>query len=157
MSIQNLVSATLAAETKAEILAKLAEIRAKLDFLVTLEPDQMKGLFKASNGYTPFIEKAYSISKAHPEILPGFLSVEELGKDVALIESLRPIQSMVNELAKGIQDTMVAANSDALGQCLEIYTAVKQYSDKVPGLTSSQEELSVFFQRSPRKTTSTPA
>ncbi len=113
---------------------------------------QMKSLFKASNGYTPFIEKAYSISVAHPEILPGFLSAEELGKDVALIEALRPIQSMVNELAKALQDTMVAANSDALGQCLEIYTAVKQYSDKVPGLASSQEELSVFFQRSPRKT-----
>lgn len=157
MSIQNLVSATLAAETKNDILAKLSEIRAQLDFLVTLDPDQIKGLFKASNGYLPFIEKAYSISKAHPEILPGFLSVEELGKDVALIESLRPIQAMINELAKGIQDTMIAANSDALGQCLEIYTAVKQYSDKVPGLTSSQEELAVFFQRTSRKTAAATA
>lgn len=153
MSIQNLVSATLAEDKKQNILDKLAEIRADLDFLVSLDADQRKTLFKASNGFRPFIEKAYSLSVAHPEIIPGFLSLEELGKDMALIESLRPIQSMVHELAKALDDTMIAANSDALRLCLDVYASAKLHRDKVPGISTTQQELSLFFQRTPRKNT----
>jgi len=118
---------------------------------VTLDPDQAKSLFRAGNGLMPFVEKTCAVAKAHPEVVPGFLSLEELAKDVALVESLRPILSQVNELAKAIQDTMVAAGSDSLAQCLEVYAAVKRYSDKVPGLSVAQEELGVFFQRPARK------
>ncbi|MBK9578765.1 MAG: hypothetical protein IPK50_12840 [Fibrobacterota bacterium] len=155
MSIQNLVSATLAADKQQNILAKLADIRDNLDFLVTLDADQRRTLFKAKNGFRPFIEKAYSLCEAHPEIIPGFLSLDELGKDVALIESLRPIQSMVHELAKALDDTMIAANSDALRLCLDVYASVKLHRDKVPGLSTTQQELALFFQRTPRKSAST--
>lgn len=64
---------------------------------------------------------------------------------------------MANELAKGIQDTMAAADSDAPGPHLEIYTAVKHYSNKIPGLASSQEDLAFFCQRSYPRSAANPA
>jgi hypothetical protein len=47
MASQNLISASIAAETKTDILAKLADIKSKLGFLLTLQPDEVKALFKA--------------------------------------------------------------------------------------------------------------
>jgi hypothetical protein len=152
MASQNVISATLSEGDKYDILQKLADIKSRLNFLITLDAEQTKSLFKAGNGYAPFIEKAHAASKAHPDILPRVFCNEEFDKDHALIEALIPIQAQINELAKSLQDTLVAANSDAMTQALEVYAAVKQHKDKVPGLEATYEELSVFFQRSKRKT-----
>jgi len=74
--------------------------------------------------------------------------VDEFKKDYGLIQVLTPIQTQVNELAEGLRDTLLAANSDALAQSLEIYAAVKQHADKVPGLAVANDELGTFFQHS---------
>ena len=151
MSAQNLVSATLGDETRQDVLRKLTEIRSSLDFLITLDPEQARSLFKAGNGYAPFIEQAATVAREHPEILPSVFRNEEFDKDVALIAALLPIQVKVNDLADGIRDTLTAANSDALAQALEIYSAVKQHKDKVVGLETASESLGLFFQRVRRK------
>ena len=156
MSTQNLISATLADDTKNDILQKLSDIRSKLDFLITLDTAQIRSLFKAANGYAPFIEKAYAISTSHPDILPAVLNLGEFQKDYALIQALTPIQIQVNELAESLRDTLLAANSDALSQSLEIYAAVKQHGDKVPGLAVVNEQLAAFFHHTKRKP-ATPA
>jgi hypothetical protein len=151
MSAQNLVSAVLADETRQGILQKLTEIRQSLDFLVTLDAEQARSLFKAGNGYSPFIEQAATVAQEHPEILPSVFQAAEFDKDVKLIAALLPIQVKVNDLADGIRDTLMAANSDALAQSLEIYAAVKQHKDKVVGLESASDNLGLFFQRARRK------
>ena len=157
MTAQNLVSATLADATKNDILKKLNDIRSKLDFLITLDAAQVRSLFKAANGYAPFIEKAYAVSTAHPDILPAVMDLSEFQKDFALIQALTPIQVQVNELAEGLRNTLLAANSDAMAQSLEIYAAVKQHADKVPGLAVANSELSVFFQKHRAATSATKA
>ena len=55
MATQNLVSASLTAETHADVLDKLAAIQKSLGFLLTLKTDQKQSLFKVGNGYTPFV------------------------------------------------------------------------------------------------------
>jgi hypothetical protein len=151
MSTQNLVSAALTPETKAEILQKLTEIKTKLDFLLSLQPDDIKGLFKAGNGYYPFIDRAYSTVNEHPEILPTVFNAAEFTKDYILSKELTPIVNQINELAEGLQKTLTAVNSDALAAALEVYAAVKQNRDKVPGLNVVGDDMSVFFQRTGRK------
>ena len=59
MPSQNLVSASLTAETVTEILQAFAVIKTKLDFLLALQPNEIRSLFKAANGFAPFIEKAH--------------------------------------------------------------------------------------------------
>ncbi|HNY30618.1 MAG TPA: hypothetical protein PKO15_07005 [Fibrobacteria bacterium] len=151
MTAQNMISATLADDVKADVLQKLSDIRAKLDFLITLDPDQMKSLFKASNGYAPFVEKAFAAASTHPDILPRILSMSEYEKDVQLVRALTPIYAQVNELANALRDTLVAASSDAMNQSLEVYAAVKQHAGKVPGLPVVEYEMSVFFQKTRKK------
>ena len=151
MTTQNVISATLNEKSKTDILQKLSDIKSQLSFLITLDTDQAKSLFKAGNGYSPFIEKAHAAAKAHPDILPKVFATDEFEKDCNLIAALTPIAAQVNELAKSLQDSLVAANSDAVTEALEVYAAIKQHKDKVPGLAATYDELSVFFQRSKRK------
>jgi len=92
MATQNLVSACLTAETRADVLEKLTAIKKSLGFLLTLKTDQRQSLVKVGNGYAPFVEKAYNIANSHPEILPGVFDVSEFKKDYQL--SKYPTASM---------------------------------------------------------------
>ena len=156
-----------------ECFLKASELSLKVNFVmleqplkkavVFLDPSEFKSTWLGNkslyrtrmalaDGAAERFEKAHAASKSHPDILPRVFNNDEFDKDHALIEALIPIQAQINELAKSLQDTLVAANSDAMTQALEVYAAVKQHKDKVPGLAATYEELSVFFQRSKRKT-----
>ena len=151
MSSQNLVSAALAAETKTEILKALAEIKTKLNFLLTLQPDEVRSLFKAANGFAPLIDKAYNSVNDHPEIMSNVFDIAEFKKDYALSKDLTPIVNQINELANSLQNTLMAINSDALAGALEIYASIKQNRDKVPGLNVVATEMAEFFQKTGKK------
>ena len=141
MAAQNLVSATIDPKAKADILQKLSDIKSELGFLLTLQPDEIQSIFKAGNGYAPFIEKAYNAVIAHPEIMPGVFNAEEFKKDFQLSKDLTAIADMVKELGDSLHNTMLAVNSDALAEALDVYAAVKQNKDKVPGLNVVAEEM----------------
>ena len=148
---QNLISATLSAQDAAEVQQHLINAKTKLNFLLSLQTADVITLFKAGNAYLPFIDLAFQVVKAHPEIIPPVFDKEEFNRDYQLLSSLRPIFNQINELAESIQKTFTAVGSDAMIGALDIYTAVKQNKDKVPGLTATAEEMAVSFKKSKAK------
>ena len=151
MPSQNLVSASLTAETVTEILQAFAVIKTKLDFLLALQPNEIRSLFKAANGFAPFIEKAHLAVQNHPEIMSKVFNTAEFERDYRLSKDLTPIANQSKELSDGLQKTLMAVNSDALAEALEIYAAIKQNRDKIPGLSVLADEMAVFFQKSGKK------
>ena len=151
MARQNLVSAVLSDEAKADILSKLASVRKSLGFLLTLRPDQVQSLFKTGNGYTAFVDKAYNVVNDHPDILPRVFDTAEFKKDFELSKDLTPILDQINQLADSLWDTQTAVNSDAVTGALEVYQAVKLNKDRVPGLNVVAEEMSAFFRKAQKK------
>jgi len=147
MATQNLVSAVLSARDKADVLEKLASVKATLGFLITLRNDELQALFKAGDVIAPFVEKAYNVATEHPEILSGVFDVAEFKKDYELSKDLVPIYDMVNQLADSLRDTMQAVSSDAANGVLEIYSSVKMQCGKVPGLNVVAQEMSEFFKK----------
>jgi len=150
---QNLVSATLTEETKNQILAKLTEIKSALDFLISLQPKEVRSLFKPGNTFAPLIDKAYHVVVDHPEILPAIFDKEEFIKDYQLSKDLTPIDNQINEHSESVTKTLMAINSDALNETMEVYAAVKQNKDKVPGLNVVAEEMAEFFKKAGKKIT----
>ena len=148
---QNLVSATLTEETKNKILEKLKEIREALDFLLSLQPKQVMSLFKAAKGFAPLLDKAYNTLIAHPEIMPFVFDKEEFIRDYQLSKNLTIIDDEINELSESVSKTLMAINSDTLNGTLDIYAAVKQNKDKVPGLNVVAAEMAEFFKKSGKK------
>jgi hypothetical protein len=148
---QNLITAILSAQDAAEVQQFLTQAKAKLSFLLSLQTDDVITLFKVGNAYLPFIDLAYETVVAHPEILPGVFDKDEFIRDYNLLSALRPIFNKVNELLESIQKTFTAVGSDAMVGALEVYTAVKQNKDKVPGLAATADQMSVFFKKTKKQ------
>ena len=148
---QNLISATLQPADAAEVQQLLATVSAKLSFLSTLQTADMVTLFKAGNTYMPFLEEAYQVVTAHPEIVPAVFNTEEFIRDYTLLKELRPVYNQISELAESIQKTYTAVGSDTLMAALEVYSAVKHNKDKVPGLSVIADDMAVYFKKTKAK------
>lgn len=151
MAIQNLVSASLNAEAKAEILKDLADIKKRLNFLTSLQKEDVASLLKVGNGFAPLLDQAYETMSEHPEILPPIFPSEEFKKDYQLYKDLGPIASQIGQLSESVDRTMTALASDTMMESLEIYHAVKQNRNKVPGLEAVADEMGRFFARAKHK------
>jgi hypothetical protein len=150
MTTQNLVSASITAQAKAEIQQKFAEIQERLDFLLSLQSEEVHSLYKPGNGMAPFLDKAHAAALEHPHILPAVFDLEEFKKDYALSKDLDDLTQLSRQLTRGLENTQIAAKSDALRGAMEIYAAVKQHRNKVPGLNVIANELAVFFKKTHR-------
>jgi len=144
---QNLISASLSATEAAEVEQNLNAVKAGLKFLLSLQTDDTKGLFKVGPNFLPFVEEAFQTVKTHPEILPGVFDKEEFLKDYALLSALSPILNQINELAEGVKKTFTAVGSDALMASLEVYATVRQNKDKVPGLSVTADRMADYFKK----------
>ena len=147
MALQNLVSASLTPEQKSSIITKLNDLKNDLGFVISLLPEEKKEYLKVGNVMLPLIEKAHDAITAHPEILPAVFDKEEFENDYKLTKDLLPIANQLAELASAVQATLFAANSDSMVETLEIYAAVQQHKDKVPGLDTVAAEMKEFFKK----------
>lgn len=152
MANQNLVSAVISPELKTSIMAKLNEIKNDLDFVITLLPEEKNDYLKVGNAMLPFLDKAFNAASTHPEILPSIFDKTEYAKDYQLTKDIVPILNLVSEIKTSLEDTLYAVGSDTMSESLEVYAAVQQNKDKVPGMEVIAAELKEFFKRSKRKT-----
>jgi hypothetical protein len=157
MASQNLVSSVLSDETKAEVLAHLSSVKSALGFLITLRGSEIQSIIKVGNGYAPFLDKAYSVVTNHADIMPSVFDLTEFKKDYELAKALSSVVEQIKELANSLSNTLTAVNSDSMAAALEVYAAVKQNVDKVPGLNVAYAEMAEFFKRTKKTTTTASA
>ena len=81
--------------------------------------------------------------------MSNVFDIAEFKKDYALSKDITPIANQINELANSLQNTLMATGNDALAG--EIYAAIKQNRDKVPGLNVIDTEMAEFFQKTGKK------
>ncbi len=147
MVAQNLVSAVLTPEQSASVNQGFSGIKGALSMLIVLQPQQKKEFVKVGNTYLPFIEMAHEAVKDHPEIMPAVFDVAEFNRDYQLPKDLTPILNQINELAESVQDTIFGAASDAMSESLQVYAAVQQNKDKIPGMDTIAAEMAKFFKK----------
>jgi len=152
---QNLISATFSATDAADVQQSLTNAKNKMPFLSTMQNSLVNTIFKPGNAYLPFIDQINHVVEIHPEILPAIFDLEEFKRDYQLFKTIYPIYNQIGELMEGVKKTYTAVGSDTLVGGLEVYAAMKQNKDKIPGLSVICDELAVFFKRTRIKTDST--
>ncbi len=148
MATQNLVSAILTAELKDSIKQLLEQLKSKCSFIVTLTPDELISVFKASDGYLPFLDKAYNTILAYPNLMSLAFNKDEFIKDYTFAKELLEIIAEFNRFMDSLNNTLTAALSDSMVEALDVYSAVKQNKDKIPGLQTDYEEMAKYFKKS---------
>lgn len=151
-----MVSEEFTIEGQAAFNQGLAGMKGGLPAMVTLQPGEKREVVKVGISFIPFIDEAHEVLTAHPDIMPGIFDSEEFKKDYKLAKDMTPYVNQVRELLEGMEDTVFAAYSDAMKGALEVYAAVQQNKDKVPGLDAIASQMAAFFKRT-RKTTAEPA
>lgn len=126
MPDDNRISAALTEANKTAILQKITEIRALLPFLVNLTPDERQTLPKLGEKTLGFDEKCAGYMAANPKLVPGFVDVDELGKDRALRSPLAEVVRELDALTQSVDDTVTLVGHEIYMSELAFYQNVRQ-------------------------------
>jgi hypothetical protein len=105
MAQENRVSIVITAQQKADILAAIAALKAKLTFTIGLTMDERTTILKLGDKSVAFDKKCTSYMAARPDLIPPFIDVAELNKDRAALDEVNDIQRALNEVNQALADT----------------------------------------------------
>jgi hypothetical protein len=97
-----------------------------------------------------FVSKALEVARQNPDFLPRSFDIDEMRKDVQLFEAMYPIVVALAQLQELVDDTTMAAGSEAMAAALQVYNYAKA-SGQGAGLEGMVEELGQRFARRTRK------
>jgi hypothetical protein len=155
----DLIKGDLLPEQQQAVLNSLHDIQTKLPFLIDLTVDDRRTLPKMGDRSRAFVDQGLVMATQNEGILPRNFDLEEYRRDVALVRQLEPIVLAARQLIKRIEDTYLAAGSDAYGQTLVVYQAAK-LAGKDGSLAEHLDSLGKRFARKspgPNHGTANPA
>jgi hypothetical protein len=146
----NRISATFSAEDRQAVMQAIAIIKQAMPFLLHLTKEERKAAPKASDRSRGFILNCLDAAQQHTDCLPRSFDVEEMQKDIQLMEHLYPILMALMELQSSVDDTYFAAQWDAYSASLRVYDSVKSHRD-APGMEIVNNQLKQQFVRRNKK------
>ncbi len=144
MSYQN-ISYDLPTADLDAVKAAIATIQQKLPFLVTLDGQERKALFKLGPKSADFVQDAGAAAGSFPTILPSSFDAAEFNRDTTLFKSLSEVKLLLDSLCEKVDHTYFAVGSEAMTASLEVYAYVQTASDRTPGLKTVAEKLKDRF------------
>jgi hypothetical protein len=121
----NLISTSISEEKIKEITLAIDRINSQLPTLVTLSNEEISSLPKVSYKNIDFIHEVLDFADTYPDLIPAHIDVQEIRKDLQLIESLSKILKPMKKLVKKLEDSTLLAGSEAYIPSLAIYNSVK--------------------------------
>jgi hypothetical protein len=146
----NLISASLPTTDQAAILTAITAIREKLPFLVGLSPEQRRSLCRMGDKTRAFVDKAIELATQNAELMPRCLDIDEMRRDLELVESLYPILLSIAQLQELIEDTYMLAGSEAYAAARTAYNSARA-NGKNMGLNTAVEQMKRRYNRKGKK------
>jgi hypothetical protein len=129
-----------------------------MPFLLKLDPSVKKTMPALDDSHAPFVAKCLQYAQKDAKIVPPYVDLAELNKDFTLFTNLQNIAREINRLADMVNDTRIAAGSDAYVAALSIYNSVKQAAKmNVPGTKAIVDDLKKAFEGQGSAKTQEPA
>jgi hypothetical protein len=121
-------------------------------FVVTLTSEQRLAMPKMGDKSQPFVSDANNFSGQNPEFLPAFITKQDFDIDLGDAVGLKGIQLLSNQIATAIDDTVMAAGSEAYMAALAYYNNVKLAAKQnIPGAKDIFNDLQKRFPGFSRK------
>jgi hypothetical protein len=148
----DVISADLPVEVQELILSSLTDIQDKMPFLLGLSSAERKRMCHMGDKSRSFVNKAVELAVQNSELMPRCLDVEEMQRDLALLDALYPIMMSIAKLQELVEDTYRQVGSEAYEAARIVYKSA-QSNGKNAGVSSSVEEMGRHFARKNRKVT----
>jgi hypothetical protein len=151
---QNLVSFAFTEADFTDLKQKISEIQAKIEgFAIELHLDNKRELKTLGDRSLPFTEQAFFFANQQKTLVPAFVSMEEFSKDLNLFKQSKELIKMLEVTLERLNDTYIAAGSDAFSTARKIYDSVKSaIKGNIPGAAVAFDELKKRYIRMKGKT-----
>ena len=135
---QNLVSLDLSDDLP-KFDAALDAIEGVMDIFVSLTPEQIRRLTKIGEKSETFCRQTVAILDQNRQALPPGFDLDELKRDLAAYDALRPRLNRLKALVARCGDTQLALGSDVLSASYDGYGLLKMFgtADSMTPLTES--------------------
>jgi hypothetical protein len=120
-----LINGELLPEQQQAILQAITDIQTKLPFMVDLTTDDRRSIPKMGDRSRAFVDQSLVVATQNQAILPRSFDVTLFQRDVALVRQLEPVVLALRQLMKHVEDTYLAAGSDAYSNALLVYQVAK--------------------------------
>lgn len=128
-----------------------------LPHLITLSPGDRRELPKMGDKTVAFVRKATDYALADPQLRPSYLDMEELGRDLQAVDDLGGLRRALAPIVDGLDDSMLAAGSEAYSAALSYYQAVKGAArSRIQGAQAIADDLGQRFPGRPRNGNGAP-
>ncbi|MDD2994933.1 MAG: hypothetical protein PHP99_01805 [Paludibacter sp.] len=134
-------------EVLTQVTTKLNEILTLVKpYAITLTPEERKSMLKMGDKSNSFVEKALEYTRTNPEFVPAYMNVAEFETDFVETKNLIGVMSLATQVSNSIDDTQLAAGSEAYHAALYYYGNVQQSAAvNVPGAKAIYDELKKRF------------
>ncbi|HEY1010399.1 MAG: hypothetical protein ACO1NS_00245 [Daejeonella sp.] len=146
----NRVSAILNDADKTTVLESLSQVKDKMPFLINLSVQERRRSRKMGAKSVEYVNLSLQGSQTFGSLIPASVDVTEFSKDVTLVNQLMAIRIEVEALLEGINDTMLAAGSDAMQFADLVYAYLKRGSKSNVGVKSITADIAKRFVRRSR-------
>ncbi|MDR2517352.1 MAG: hypothetical protein LBC88_08245 [Spirochaetaceae bacterium] len=122
-------------------------------YTIALTPHERQTMLKMGDKSIAFVEKAHDYAHEYPALTPGYLDMAAFDIDFADAHGLWTLLTLTRQLYEALEDTMMAAGSEAYHTALSFYHNVQAAAkDDIPGAKAVFEDLKSRFPGSKRKT-----
>lgn len=121
----DLIKGQLSADQQNAVMGLINQIQNLLPFLIDLNADERRALPKLGDKSRAFVDQGLVLDVQNPGILPRSFDLDEYQRDVTLVRQLEPLVLAFGQLQGRLEDTFLAAGSDAYSQTLLVYQAAK--------------------------------
>ncbi|MFT3751614.1 MAG: hypothetical protein QM800_01645 [Paludibacter sp.] len=150
----NLISATFTEEDERKAMELLAQLKALFPFGIKLSDDQKKHLTRLDDGRIPFADKGLFYGGQQPLVVPPFTDLREYKRDLDFVKATSRVGAEIMSFAEMVNDTRIAAGSDAYQAALSIYSSSKAAAKQgVPGTQTIVDEMGKLFNGQGKSTT----
>jgi len=146
-SISNVVSYTITDEARqASDTATEALMTQLKPTLLSLNDGDRRALPRIGAKHEVLITKALHYARTNPELLPGFIDVEEYQRDVDALQILTPYRQALGQLLQMLDDTIDQARSEGYAAGLAAYQMSKTGAKlNQPGAMAVRDDLAACF------------
>jgi hypothetical protein len=152
MASDNRISIEITPEKKASIIAAIEALKEELaGITINLTQEERRSLPKIGDKTLAFDEKCKAYMVSRPELVPGFIDLEEMATDRQLIEDLLPCLRELEPICEGLQDTVSLAYTDVYMADLAFHQSVRVAAKRgVPGTDTIYNDLKTRFPGRPK-------
>lgn len=114
--------------------------------LTSLSTDDRRALPKMGDKSLAFVRKAREYAHNHPDLVPGFLSLELFENDLRAVDTLSNLRRVLQPLADNLEDSLMLGGSEAYQAALVFYRSVRAAAQSgQPNAKTVYEDLSARF------------